>query len=194
MTPSEQMGVPEIHTFQFGEKQKYICDLSDLDHGIIQAQTVDLETTPKTKHLEFDFRRDENGDIIFSEPESSYSNPMPAAFVIRLHSEDPDDGLIRTSGSNTARTVRTSSWTIPETGYDSKEIVIELSSGHLDAAFFLKCEGRFGKGEMSIPLESSLRFNKKDATLKFELDVIRKKGDRELRPELKDNYIPRVYY
>ena len=72
MKPSEQMGVSEFHKFQFDEKQKYICDLSDLDHGIIQAQTVDLETNPGTKHLEFDFRRDENGDIMFSEPESTY--------------------------------------------------------------------------------------------------------------------------
>lgn len=212
MRPSEQMGVSEFHKFQFDEKQKYICDLSDLDHGIIQAQTVDLETTPKTKHLEFDFRRDENGDIIFSEPESSYSAPMPAAFIIRLHSDDPDDGLIATSGSNVARTTardvgrlfsgepseenddRISPWTIPGTGYGKKEIVIESPPRDLDAAFFLKCDGRFGKGEMSRPFDSSLGFDRKGASYKFELDINKEKGDRKLRPGLKDNYIPRVYY
>jgi hypothetical protein len=84
LRPSEQIGVSDFPMLYYDKKQKLICDLSNMKDGDISLQTVDLENNPATKHLEIDFRRDENGNVVFEDSQSSRSEPAalvgPASF------------------------------------------------------------------------------------------------------------------
>ena len=209
MRPSEQTGISEFLTFRYEEKQKYTCDLSNLEKGTVQAQFVDLTTKTEMNHLEIGFKRNEKGEIVFNESQSS-SYPEPAAFVISLRSDAPDDGLIVTEASDDdnsfakalkslwdeeASKKRNDRWMIPETGYDTKEIVLDLTSGKKNFVVFLKCGGFFGKAELSLSVPfSKLGLDKERAFLKFELDINKEKGYRRLLKELKDDFIPRSSY
>lgn len=203
MKPSEQMGIADFPTFQFEEKQKYICDLSTMDDGEVQAKFVDLETDLQTMHLEIDLIRDADGNVVYNGMESSGSDPIPAGFVIRLHSSDPDDGLILVPGTRSLtvdeafRKKDISRQVVPKTGYQQKEIVTEMpSSWNLDVVFYLKCGDHFGKGELFIPPAFSplSQIDKAKVTLQFELDINKEKDDRILRSELEDDYVPHDYY
>lgn len=93
----------------------------------------------ETRYIEFDFGRDENGNIIYGGEADTYRElPCPAQFVLRFHSDDPDDGFVPideplpqvTKWVDPLEAQRVTFWCrrysfAPETGY-RKEIVIPM--------------------------------------------------------------------
>ena len=118
-------------------------------------KSVDLKAKPKaSKYIELDFRRDENGEILFDG--MLRDTPCPASFIIRLHSDDPGDGFIPVDKPESGF-VRKKEYdkrypTAPETGY-KKELVFDFGKKDADGKYpyetnylfaFVKCGPRYG--------------------------------------------------
>ena len=121
----------------------------------IEMKSVDLKAKPKaSKYIELDFRRDENGEILFDGMHRD--TPCPASFIIRLHSDDPGDGFIPVDKPGPGF-VRKKEYdkrypTAPETGY-KKELVLDFGKKDADGKYpyetnylfaFVKCGPRYG--------------------------------------------------
>ena len=121
----------------------------------IEMKSVDLKAKPKaSKYIELDFRRDENGEILFDG--MLRDTPCPASFIIRLHSDDPGDGFIPVDKPGPGF-VRKKEYdkrypTAPETGY-KKELVLDFGKKDADGKYpyetnylfaFVKCGQRYG--------------------------------------------------
>ena len=174
-----------------------ICDLSmlraseELDrkqYEYIEATKFELESGPEaTKYLELDFRRDENGEIVFvSLPEAMA--PCPAELIVRLHSDDPDDGLILLNELDpdiTGDKFYKKYNTAPETGYDRKEIAFALTDqwpAVEQSTFFvyLKCGNHYGKARIEDFDLSMLPGNFKRARAFLSIHINRVPGDTNL--------------
>ena len=122
----------------------------------IGMKQIDLKTKPEqTKYIEVDFRRDENGEVLFDG--TLGDAPCPSSFIIRLHSDDPDDGFIVVDELGPGF-VRREEYekrcpTAPETGY-KKELVFDFGKKSADGKYtyndihtfaFVKCGQRYGK-------------------------------------------------
>ena len=122
----------------------------------IEMKSVDLKTKPElTKYIELDFKRDENGEVLFDG--MLRDTPCPATFIIRLHSDDPGDGFIPVDKLGPGF-IRPEEYdkrytTAPETGYQ-KELVFDFGKQGADGKFpyetnylfaFVKCGQHYGK-------------------------------------------------
>ncbi|MBR4255122.1 MAG: type II secretion system protein GspG [Lentisphaeria bacterium] len=121
----------------------------------IGMKSFDLKTKPElTKYIELDFKRDENGEVLFDG--MLRDTPCPASFIIRLHSDDPDDGFIAVDklGTGFVKWVEYEKHypTAPETGY-RKELVCDFGKRGADGRFpyetnylfaFVKCGQHYG--------------------------------------------------
>ena len=88
------------------KKEKTYCDLSDFVASEeektprVRMVTIPLDEKPEAgKYLELDFLRDEHGGIVTREfPDvvngKGESPRYPAVYIFRLHSDDPEDGMI----------------------------------------------------------------------------------------------------
>lgn len=174
-----------------------ICDLSmlraseELDrkqYERINATKFELESGPKaTKYLELDFRRDENGEIVFvSLPD--VMAPCPAELIVRLHSDDLDDGLILLNELDpdiTGDKVYKKYNTAPETGYGRKEIAFALTDqwpALRESTFFiyLKCGKHYGKAKIE-DFDLDMRPGKFERAMAFlSIHINRVPGDTNL--------------
>ena len=173
-----------------------ICDLSmlraseELDrrqYETIEATAFKLESGPEaTKYLELDFKRDENGEIVFVSLPGALA-PGPAELIVRLHSDDPDDGLILLNELDpdiTEDKVCKKYNTAPETGYGRKELAFVLTDQwhELDKSTFfvyLKCGNHYGKTKIhDLDLEIHRTFE--SARAYVVLHINRVPGDRNL--------------
>ena len=122
----------------------------------IEMKSVDLKTKPElTKYIELDFKRDDNGEVLFDG--MLRDTPCPATFIIRLHSDDPGDGFIAVDKLGPGF-IRPEEYdkrytTAPETGYQ-KELVFDFGKQGADGKFpyetnylfaFVKCGRHYGK-------------------------------------------------
>lgn len=186
---------------------KDICDLSFLCGKKITREDWErplmktpLGTPPETpKYIELDFRRDENGDIVYDARLGGTS--VPSAVIVRFHSDDPDDGLMLIDeldpranpemyGFAAADRYRKIHTTAPETGYGLKEIELEWDRKRPDGNIaenqqtflFLKCGNHYGKAAVNSPLDTN-RSGKRElghVRVKIELLLNRVPGDRNL--------------
>ena len=177
------------------EDRKDICDLSVLqaesikEDVTISLKTIDSKTKLDTKYIELDFNRDQNGNILY---DSKYrERPCPSGFIIRFHSNDPDDGLILVNDQDpdiTQDSFKTAYNLAPEEGYTRKEIVIKLgekTNGNYPCEIgksfvFLKCGKHYGRAifnELSIDYS---RDEIESVSTKVQMDFNRKEGDRNL--------------
>ena len=129
----------------------------------IEMKSVDLKAKPKaSKYIELDFRRDENGETLFDG--MLRDTPCPASFIIRLHSDDPDDGFVAVDqlGSGFVRPEEYDKRypAAPETGYQ-KELVFDFGKKGADGKYpyeknylfaFVKCGGHYGKVYIHPPV------------------------------------------
>ena len=158
----------------------------------IGMKQIDLKTKPEqTKYIEVDFRRDENGEVLFDG--TLGDAPCPSSFIIRLHSDDPDDGFIVVDELGPGF-VRREEYekrcpTAPETGY-KKELVFDFGKKSADGKYtyndihtfaFVKCGQRYGKVfidpvYVDIGRNRPLRLFRR----KIELTINRTAGDRNV--------------
>ena len=158
----------------------------------IGMKKVDLKAKPElTKYIEVDFRRDENGEVLFDG--MLRDTPCPAAFIIRLHSDDPEDGFIVVDkfgpGYVRPEEYEKNCPTAPETGYQ-KELVFDFGKKSADGKYtyedihtfaFVKCGQHYGKVffnpiYVDIGRNRPLRLFRR----KIELMINRTEGDRNV--------------
>ena len=182
--------------YDFKQESGAICDLSmlqaseELDrrqYENIEATAFKLESGPEaTKYLELDFRRDENGEIVFVSLPGALA-PCPAELIVRLHSDDPGDGMILLNELDpdiTEDKVYKKYNTAPETGYDRKEIAFALTDQwhELDKStyfVYLKCGNHYGKARIrNLNIEIHRTFESAKAFIA--LHINRVPGDRNL--------------
>ena len=178
------------------EDRKNICDLSILqgksikEGASIDMKSIDSKTELDTKYIELDFNRDKNGNIVY---DSKYrERPCPSGFVIRFHSNDPDDGLILVNDQDpliTQDSFKTAYNLAPEEGYTRKEIMIKLGEKGSDGNYpceanktfvFLKCGKHYGR---AIINELSIDYSRdeiKSVSARVQMDINKKEGDRNL--------------
>lgn len=132
--------------YNFEKGTKSICDLSAFSKEEkgekdddkkekeyeINLKTYDFKTKDHTKkYIEVDFKRDKKGKIVYGNL-SDWDGPMPcpSKFIIRFHSDDPDDGIILMEDLYSKIIMQNDFEkiyaTAPEKGYNKKEIEIEL--------------------------------------------------------------------
>ena len=91
--------------YNLSRKRKTYCDLDGAvsgknGNGQVKMVTIPLDEKPKAgKYLELDFQRDEHGEIVTREfpgvvDQKGESPKYPAVYIFRLHSDDPEDGMI----------------------------------------------------------------------------------------------------
>ena len=154
--------------YNIENETKQVCEIWLSEKGDVkdyQTKTIDSDALPEsTRYFEFDFKRYENGKIVYgSQFNSQYMYegvPCPVAFIIRFHSDDPDDGLIQIRESASASGMTQEDFdkranTAPETGYTVREIEIPMEprDDNMEYYFkktyvFLKCGGHYGKAEI----------------------------------------------
>jgi len=177
---ADLVGTSGTLRYDFEKGQKTVCDLSAFDQKPekpekpkrtaiseddeeeeydeeeyveekrIGMQSFDLKTKPElTKYIELDFKRDENGEVLFDG--MLQDTPCPASYIIRLHSDDPEDGFIAVDklGTGFVKWVEYEKRypTAPETGY-RKELVFDFgkrgAEGRNYQFAFVKCGQRYG--------------------------------------------------
>ena len=178
------------------EDRKDICDLSVLQKKSIEEgdsismKSIDPKTKLDTKYIELDFNRDEKENIVY---DSKYrERPCPSSFVIRFHTNDPDDGLILMNDQDpliTQHDFKTAYNLAPEEGYIRKEIMIKLGEKESNGNYpcennttfiFLKCGKHYGR---AIINGLSIDYSKdeiKSVSARVQMDINRKEGDRNL--------------
>lgn len=203
-------GTSGVLQYDFEKGQKTVCDLSMFDKKPdkpkktavsengeekgrkIGMKQIDLKTKPEaTKYIEVDFRRDENGEVLFDG--MLRDTPCPASFIIRLHSDDPEDGFIVVDkfgpGYVRPEEYEKNCPTAPETGY-KKELVFDLGKKSADGKYtyedihtfaFVKCGQHYGKVffnpiYVDIGRNRPLRLFRR----KIELMINRTEGDRNV--------------
>lgn len=192
--------------YNFEKGTKSICDLSAFSKDKkdnnkkekeyeIKLKTYNSKTkNHKKKYIELDFKRDKKGKIVYGNPPSLYrDSPCPSTFIIRFHSDDPDDGIILMedlySKVITQNDFEKAYATAPEKGYNKKEIEIELkknpSDGHYTFEskifhFYIKCGNHFGKA-LITPIMVLNRMTTV-STIRTELDIVVNtvEGDKNL--------------
>ena len=184
--PKKKVVSEEDGEYDGKEEEEYEAE------GKIGMRTIDLKAKPElTKYIELDFRRDEKGDVLFDGMIGDA--PCPASFIIRLHSDDPDDGFILVDELGTGF-VRQEEYekrypTAPETGY-KKELVFDFGKKSADGKYtyndihtfaFVKCGQHYGKVffnpiYVDIGRNRPLRLFRR----KIELMINRTEGDRNV--------------
>jgi hypothetical protein len=195
-TPAELICFSKSINSVIKEDKKNICDLSILqeksikENDRISLKSIDSKTKLDTKYIELDFNRDKKGNIIY---DSKYrERSCPSAFVIRFHSNDPDDGLILINDQDPLvnQDIFNTEYNLaPEKGYTKKEIIIKLGEKGTDGNYpcennktfvFLKCGKYYGK---AIINELSIDYSKdeiKSVSARVQMDINKKEGDRNL--------------
>lgn len=193
---AERISFHENLQYNIKDESKKICDLSVLQKKTINKddkislKTIDLKTTPETKYIELDFKRDSNGKVIY---DGKYDNiSCPSEFIIRFHSNDPEDGFILINDENPSITEDDYDITYtlaPEKGYTKKEISIKLGEKvpHKRYPFednklfiFLKCGKYYGKAMINRLFIDSTKNEIKSVNAVFKMGINRKEGDRNL--------------
>lgn len=116
-----------------------ICDLSPsgFESGILALKDVPYDQVPGTKYLEIDVARDEKNGILPGITDQKLT--FPAEYVLRLHSDDPSDGLFP---------VESFAEEAPDAEYSRKEIRLTLNEPNprtKAACGYLKIGGRYGR-------------------------------------------------
>ena len=195
-TPAELICFYKSINSVIKEDKKNICDLSILqkesitENDTISIKSIDSKTKLDTICIELDFNRDKNGNIVY---DSKYrERPCSSGFVIRFHSNDPDDGLILVNDQDplvNQDVFKTAYNLAPEEGYTRKEIMIKLGEKGSDGNYpceanktfvFLKCGKHYGRAifnELSIDYS---RDEIKSVSARVQMDINRKEGDRNL--------------
>ena len=122
-----------------------ICDLSPsgFERGILALKDVPFDRVPGTKYLEIDLSRDENNGVLPGVTDQKLT--FPAEYVLRLHSDDPSDGLLP---------VESFAEEAPDAEYSRKEIRLTLNEPNprtKAACGYLKIGGRYGRIQLRSP-------------------------------------------
>ena len=157
-----------------------------------EMKSVNLKVKVKpTKYIELDFRRDENGEVLFDG--MLRDTPCPASFIIRLHSDDPDDGFVAVDQLKSGF-VRHEEYdkrypSAPETGYQ-KELVFDFGKQGADGKYqyesnylfaFVKCGGHYGTVYIHPPvLDARLKTIQRVRVAFEQLFFNRVEGDRNV--------------
>ena len=176
-----------------------VCEIWLSEKGDVndyQQKTIDAGALPEsTRYFDFDFKRYENGRIMYGSQNNwkyEYKGaPCPVAFIIRFHSDDPDDGMILMQGSSPGMTQEDFDKrgnTAPETGYTVREIEIPMET-EMDVEYFsrriyvfLKCGDHYGKAEI-WPVRISVDDKEKTVTsagTSIGISINRTPGDRNV--------------
>lgn len=185
--------------YSIQDEKKQVCEIWLSDKGDVmdyQKKTIDSGALPEsTRYFEFDFKRYENGKIVYGSQYNSknyyHGAPCPVAFIVRFHSDDPDDGLFLLQESSpdiTQEDFDMRSNTAPETGYTVREIEIPMES-EMDVEYFarriyvfLKCGGHYGKAEI-WPIRITVDDKEKTVTAagtSIGISINRTPGDRNI--------------
>ena len=202
--------------YDFEKGQKTVCDLSAFDQKPekpektkkttvsaedeeeeeeeyvgkkrkIEMKSFDLKTKPElTKYIELDFKRDENGEVLFDG--MLQDTPCPASYIIRLHSDDPEDGFVAVDQLQPGFV----QWveyekrypTAPETGY-RKELVFDFgkrgAEGRNYQFAFVKCGRHYGKISVWPAAQDGKAKTILQVRVRIESLVLnRKEGDRNI--------------
>ena len=116
----------------FSEQKKGETESNEAEKKYqINIKTCALKTKDDTKkYIELDFKRDEKGNIVYTDPSLFFGISCPTAYIVRFHSDNPDDGFILMEDFHskliTYDDFNKKYTTAPEKGYNKKEIMIEL--------------------------------------------------------------------
>ena len=186
-------------SYSIQDETKQVCEIWLSETGDVddyRKKTIDSGALPEsTRYFDFDFKRYENGKIMYgSQNNSNYmynGAPCPVAFIIRFHSDDPDDGMILMQGAAPGMTQEDFDFrgnTAPETGYTVREIEIPMETNR-DVGYyarriyvFLKCGGHYGKAEI-WPVRISVDQKEKTFTSAWTsigISINRTPGDRNV--------------
>ena len=185
--------------YNIKNETKQVCEIWLSEKGDVndyQQKTIDAGALPEsTRYFDFDFKRYENGRIMYGSQNNwkyEYKGaPCPVAFIIRFHSDDPDDGMILMQGSSPGMTQEDFDKrgnTAPETGYTVREIEIPMET-EMDVEYFsrriyvfLKCGDHYGKAEI-WPVRISVDDKEKTVTsagTSIGISINRTSGDRNV--------------
>lgn len=185
--------------YNIKNETKQVCEIWLSEKGDVndyQQKTIDAGALPEsTRYFDFDFKRYENGRIMYGSQNNwkyEYKGaPCPVAFIIRFHSDDPDDGMILMQGSSPGMTQEDFDKrgnTAPETGYTVREIEIPMET-EMDVEYFsrriyvfLKCGDHYGKAEI-WPVRISVDDKEKTVTsagTSIGISINRTPGDRNV--------------
>ena len=153
----------------------------------IEMKSFDLKTKPElTKYIELDFKRDENGEVLFDG--MLQDTPCPASYIIRLHSDDPEDGFVAVDQLRPGFV----NWTeyekryptAPETGY-RKELVFDFGKRGAEKRnyqfAFVKCGQHYGKISVWPAAQDGKARTILQVRVRIESLVLnRKEGDRNV--------------
>ena len=140
-----------------------ICDLSRITRdGKFPVAEVAFGKTPDAKcWLEIDLKRDPDGGIASYETTYEWGAKTlicPEEFILRLHSDDPDDGFALTALTTTSRAMdyvfRYDCLEAPEGPYSEKEFRVPYDhqeQGKVVCAY-LKVDGHYGKFAIIVPI------------------------------------------
>ena len=122
-----------------------ICDLSPsgFESGILALKDVPFDQVPGTKYLEIDLARDENNGVLPGVTDQKLT--FPAEYVLRLHSDDPSDGLLP---------VESFAEEAPDAEYSRKEIRLTLDEPNprtKNVCGYLKIGGCYGRIQLRSP-------------------------------------------
>ena len=186
-------------SYSIQDETKQVCEIWLSEKGDVndyQQKTIDAGALPEsTRYFDFDFKRYENGRIMYGSQNNwkyEYKGaPCPVAFIIRFHSDDPDDGMILMQGASPGMTQEDFDKrgnTAPETGYTVREIEIPMETNR-DVEYyarriyvFLKCGDHYGKAEI-WPVRISVDDKEKTVTsagTSIGISINRTPGDRNV--------------
>ena len=165
-----------------------ICDLSPsgFESGILALKDVPFDQVPGAKYLEIDLARDENNGVLSGVTDQKLT--FPAEYVLRLHSDDPSDGLLP---------VESFAEEAPDAEYSRKEIRLPLNEPNprtKAVCGYLKIGGRYGRILLRSPNviteldQETFRYFVSGYCCYVSLFINRTPGDRNLTES--ENAIP----
>ena len=79
-------------TFDLQRRTRTVCDLSQLENGILEFRELPFGEAPGAKYLEIDVKRGPDGEVLPGIEVGGIR--CPAEYILRLHSGDPADGFV----------------------------------------------------------------------------------------------------
>ena len=180
-------------TYTPADNARSVCDLSKITRNdSISLKSLPLKETPDAKRwLEFDLKRDEKGEIVPGEVTLGPADSgirAPAEFILRLHSDDPEDGFLVTDQITVRKDMDYSfRWECseaPESAYPAQELVFPYKKESVNGrdnkviCAYVKIGGHYGKLVMYYPAVDTRRNQQREIEveryrieLKLELNV-----------------------
>ena len=180
-------------TYIPADNARTVCDLSKITRNdAIRMKSIPLRAKPDAKRwLEFDLKRDEKGEIVPGEVTLGPADSgirAPAEFILRLHSDDPEDGFLMTDQITVRKDMdynfRWECSEAPEGAYPVQELVFPYKKESVNGrdnkviCAYVKIGGHYGKLVMYYPAVDTRRNQQREIEveryrieLKLELNV-----------------------